>query len=288
MPITSRIAAPRPCGWSARAMPTCSPRFRPAFAPCGARCTAEPTRPASRCSSRFGPTAATSASTSSWPRTRTASFRLMGFGHRVYKNYDPRATIIKKHVRPAADQARTSTTRSSTSPRSWKTRPSRDPYFIERKLYPNVDFYSGIIYRAMGMPVADVHGAVCHRPAAGLDCPLAGNARLADEKNLPPAADLHRPDEARFRPYRRSASSLLQDSAAGCEAMRPRASDPPARPASAMPVRAPSLAADAASIRRFSRRFVSFWPHAFPDRQSLTGRSAGRVLRLARTVRLNR
>ena len=85
-------------------------------------------------------------------KDKDSGFRLMGFGHRVYKNYDPRATIIKKHLRQAAGQAGKSTTRSSTSPRNSKKSRSVDPYFIERKLYPNVDFYSGVIYRAIGIP----------------------------------------------------------------------------------------------------------------------------------------
>lgn len=79
-------------------------------------------------------------------------FRLMGFGHRVYKNFDPRATIIKVAAHevlqdlgiedPILDIAR-----------GLEQEALNDPYFVDRKLYPNVDFYSGIIYRAMGIPV---------------------------------------------------------------------------------------------------------------------------------------
>ncbi len=78
-------------------------------------------------------------------------FRLMGFGHRVYKNFDPRARIIKKAADevlndlgihdPVLDIAKKLEEQALT-----------DPYFVDRKLYPNVDFYSGIIYRAMGIP----------------------------------------------------------------------------------------------------------------------------------------
>lgn len=78
-------------------------------------------------------------------------FRLMGFGHRVYKNFDPRARIIKKAadevlealgvVDPILDIAK-----------GLEEVALNDPYFVERKLYPNVDFYSGIIYRALGIP----------------------------------------------------------------------------------------------------------------------------------------
>lgn len=78
-------------------------------------------------------------------------FRLMGFGHRVYKNFDPRAKIIKK----AADEVLEAL--GVNDPileiaKSLEKAALEDPYFVERKLYPNVDFYSGIIYRAMGIP----------------------------------------------------------------------------------------------------------------------------------------
>ncbi len=78
-------------------------------------------------------------------------FRLMGFGHRVYKNFDPRAKIIKK----AADEVLADL--GIDDPildiaKSLEKTALEDPYFVERKLYPNVDFYSGIIYRAMGIP----------------------------------------------------------------------------------------------------------------------------------------
>ena len=79
-------------------------------------------------------------------------FRLMGFGHRVYKNFDPRAKIIKQ----AADEVLNDL--GINDPildiaRALEQEALNDPYFVERKLYPNVDFYSGIIYRAMGIPV---------------------------------------------------------------------------------------------------------------------------------------
>ncbi len=84
-------------------------------------------------------------------KKRDSGFKLMGFGHRVYKNYDPRAKIIKgacervlakmKKHDPLLDIARSLEEAALT-----------DPYFVERKLYPNADFYSGIIYRALGIP----------------------------------------------------------------------------------------------------------------------------------------
>lgn len=78
-------------------------------------------------------------------------FRLMGFGHRVYKNFDPRAKIIKK----AADEVLSNL--GIEDPilevaKGLEKEALEDPYFVDRKLYPNVDFYSGIIYRALGIP----------------------------------------------------------------------------------------------------------------------------------------
>jgi citrate synthase len=85
-------------------------------------------------------------------KDKNSGRKLMGFGHRVYKNYDPRAKIIKVacdrvlsslHINdPLLDIAK-----------HLEDAALRDPYFVERKLYPNVDFYSGIIMRALGIPV---------------------------------------------------------------------------------------------------------------------------------------
>ncbi len=85
-------------------------------------------------------------------RVKAGEFRLMGFGHRVYKNYDPRATIIKE----IADQVFQVTGRNPLLDIALELEriALEDDYFVGRKLYPNVDFYSGIIYQAMGLPVA--------------------------------------------------------------------------------------------------------------------------------------
>jgi citrate synthase len=78
--------------------------------------------------------------------------KLMGFGHRVYKNYDPRAKIIKR----MADEVFEVTRPSELLPIALELEriALEDEYFVSRKLYPNVDFYSGLIYEAMGLPVA--------------------------------------------------------------------------------------------------------------------------------------
>jgi citrate synthase len=84
-------------------------------------------------------------------KDKSSSFRLMGFGHRVYKNFDPRARILKR----AADEVLTQMGLADPLLEIAKNLEQvalEDEFFIERKLYPNVDFYSGILYRAMGIP----------------------------------------------------------------------------------------------------------------------------------------
>ena len=79
-------------------------------------------------------------------------FRLMGFGHRVYKNFDPRAKIIKKSADEVLDDLGIDDPILDIA-KGLEQEALKDSYFVKRKLYPNVDFYSGIIYRAMGIPV---------------------------------------------------------------------------------------------------------------------------------------
>lgn len=79
-------------------------------------------------------------------------FRLMGFGHRVYKNFDPRATIIKKSCDQLLAKLDIADPLFEIAQKLEKVA-LEDEYFVDRKLYPNVDFYSGVIYRAMGIPV---------------------------------------------------------------------------------------------------------------------------------------
>jgi citrate synthase len=84
-------------------------------------------------------------------KDKNSGFKLMGFGHRVYKNFDPRAKIIKA----AADKVLSKLGKKDPLldiAKALEESALEDSYFIERKLYPNVDFYSGIIYRAMGFP----------------------------------------------------------------------------------------------------------------------------------------
>ena len=84
-------------------------------------------------------------------RVKAGEFRLMGFGHRVYKNFDPRAEIIKR----VADQVFEVTGRNPLLDIALELEriALEDDYFVQRKLYPNVDFYSGLIYQALGLPL---------------------------------------------------------------------------------------------------------------------------------------
>lgn len=84
-------------------------------------------------------------------KNKEDGIRLMGFGHRVYKNYDPRARIIKKTADEVLEQMGGNNELLDIA-RRLEEKALADDYFIERKLYPNVDFYTGMIYKAMGFP----------------------------------------------------------------------------------------------------------------------------------------
>ena len=85
-------------------------------------------------------------------KDKKSKFRLMGFGHRVYKNFDPRAKIIKKACDAVLAKLGKPDPLLDIAKRL-EERALKDDYFIQHKLYPNVDFYSGIIYKAMGIPI---------------------------------------------------------------------------------------------------------------------------------------
>lgn len=84
-------------------------------------------------------------------KDKNSSFRLMGFGHRVYKNFDPRARIIKKAADDVLNKLGVNDPVLEIA-KGLEEAALKDEYFVSRKLYPNVDFYSGIIYRALGIP----------------------------------------------------------------------------------------------------------------------------------------
>ena len=127
--------------------------------------------------------------------------RLMGFGHRVYKNYDPRAKIIKR----TADEVFEVTGKNPLLDIALKLEETAlsDPYFIDRKLYPNVDFYSGLDLPGDGLPGGDVHGALRDPTDGRLAGPLGRAARGQGPEDLPAAPVVHRRRRARLRRPRR-------------------------------------------------------------------------------------
>jgi citrate synthase len=84
-------------------------------------------------------------------KDKNDNFRLMGFGHRVYKNFDPRAKIIKQACDTILTKLKIKDPLLDIA-KGLEEEALKDPYFVERKLYPNVDFYSGIIYKALNIP----------------------------------------------------------------------------------------------------------------------------------------
>jgi citrate synthase len=87
-------------------------------------------------------------------KDKNDSFRLMGFGHRVYKNFDPRATIIREMAHKVLKNLGRKDTPMFDLALQLEEVALKDDYFVEKNLYPNVDFYSGIIYRALGIPTS--------------------------------------------------------------------------------------------------------------------------------------
>ncbi len=86
-------------------------------------------------------------------KDREAGSKWMGFGHRVYKNYDPRAAVVKKTAYEVFEQMNVDDPLLDIALRLEEVALA-DEFFIERKLYPNVDFYTGLIYKAMGFPTS--------------------------------------------------------------------------------------------------------------------------------------
>ncbi len=127
--------------------------------------------------------------------------RLMGFGHRVYKNYDPRAKIIKE----TADDVFEVTGKNPLLDIALALEEValEDSYFVDRSLYPNVDFYSGLDLPGDGLPGRHVHGAVRNPPHVGLAGPLGGIAERPGAEDLPSAPVVCRARRARLRRHRR-------------------------------------------------------------------------------------
>jgi citrate synthase len=134
-------------------------------------------------------------------KKKTPGVRLMGFGHRVYKNYDPRAAIIKTTADEMFERAAGNELLDIA--KELEGIALADDYFVSRKLYPNVDFYTGLIYQAMGFPTEMFTGPVRHRPAARLDRAVARDDRRPEHQDRPSAAGLHGRHRAGLRAARR-------------------------------------------------------------------------------------
>ena len=131
-------------------------------------------------------------------KNKEPGVKLMGFGHRVYKNYDPRGRIVKKSTRPAARQAGARTTTSSTWRCSSRKSRSADDYFVEPQALPERRLLHRPHLPGDGLPDRDVHGAVRDRPHARLARALQGDAARPGDQDRPAPAGLQRPGRARL------------------------------------------------------------------------------------------
>ena len=150
-------------------------------------------------------------------KDKTSGVQLMGFGHRVYKNFDPRAKILKKQCDKVLAKLGVEGPAAGHRHAAWKRSRSRIRTSSDRKLYPNVDFYSGIILRAIGIPLNmfTVMFAIGRLP--GLDRPVEGAARGVRGAHLPPAPDIHRRDNKGIGADRQALTAPREgQSAEGC------------------------------------------------------------------------
>ena len=133
-------------------------------------------------------------------KDKSSGFRLMGFGHRVYKNYDPRAKVMQKTCHEVLDALGHRDDPLLKVALELERIALQDEYFIEKKLYPNIDFYSGITLRAMGFPDRAVHRAVCGGAHRRLDRAVERNDRGSRAAHRPAAPALHRSPKRRDFP----------------------------------------------------------------------------------------
>ena len=136
-------------------------------------------------------------------KDKRSHFRLMGFGHRVYKNFDPRAKIIREMCHKVLAKLGRSDNPLFELALRLEEIALKDEYFVSRKLYPNVDFYSGHHLQRARHPALDVHGDVRDRAHRGLGGALAGDDRRSGHAHRPAAPALHRADAARLRRRRK-------------------------------------------------------------------------------------
>ena len=125
--------------------------------------------------------------------------RLMGFGHRVYKNYDPRAKLMRETCYEVLGELGLENDPLFKLAMALEKVALEDDYFVNRKLYPNVDYYSGIVQKALGIPVAMFTGIFSLGAHRRLDRPVAGNDHRSGIQDRPAAPAVQRP-----RPPRRA------------------------------------------------------------------------------------
>ncbi len=179
----------------------------------------------------------------------------MGFGHRVYKNFDPRATIIREMCHKVLADLNVNDPLLDVA-MELEEAALKDPYFVERKLYPNVDFYSGIIYKALKIPtemftvmfaIARTAGWVAHWLEQHLD------PETQDRSSAP---DLYRRCAARLRGNRQTLSGIRYSAEAGPPMPAPRQTQ--SRPGFAR-----------AGIRHLGARSIRNWVQAFAGTTSV-------------------
>ena len=124
-------------------------------------------------------------------KNKEPGVKLMGFGHRVYKNYDPRAAIVKKTADEVLGKLGGNNELLDLAMQLEEIALA-DDYFVERKLYPNVDFYTGLIYKAMGFPTRMFTVLFALGRLPGLDRPVARDDQRPGHQDRPAAAGLHR------------------------------------------------------------------------------------------------
>ena len=133
-------------------------------------------------------------------KDKNDSFRLMGFGHRVYKNYDPRAKIMQKTCHEVLTELGIKDDPLLDVAMELERIALHDEYFIEKKLYPNIDFYSGITLKAMGFPTTMFTVLFALARTVGWIAPVEGNDRGPEPEDRPPAPALYRRHPARLHP----------------------------------------------------------------------------------------
>ena len=158
-------------------------------------------------------------------KDKSSHFRLMGFGHRVYKNFDPRAKIIRDMCHKVLKKLGKQDNPLLELAQRLEEAALKDEYFVARKLYPNVDFYSGIIYSALGIPRSMFTVMFAIARTVGLGGALAGNDLRSGHAHRPSAPALYRADEARLPGHRHALGALrwsARQAAAMTRSARPR------------------------------------------------------------------